>query len=147
MRERFKSKTIRAVLECGGNGRAYFTPQARGNQWTNGGAGCAEWTGVPLADVLKAAEVKSGARYTAHYGADVHLSGDAQKETLSRGMPMKKAMESEVLLVWSMNNLGLENIHGGPLRLIVPGWPGSLSHKWLTRTPGCLARTMATIIY
>ena len=52
------------VLECGGNGRSFFSPPARGNQWTNGGAGCAEWTGVRLADVLKAAGVKPSAVYT-----------------------------------------------------------------------------------
>ena len=72
------------VLECGGNGRSFFTPQARGNQWTNGGAGCAEWTGVRLADVLKAAGVKPSAVFTGHYGADPHLSGDAKQATRCR---------------------------------------------------------------
>ena len=66
------------VMECGGNGRSFFTPQARGNQWTNGGAGCAEWTGVRLADVLKAAGVKPSAVFSGHYGADPHLSGDTR---------------------------------------------------------------------
>ena len=56
----------------------FFRRPARGNQWTNGGAGCAEWTGVRLADVLKAARPKPSANYTAHYGADLHLSGDAE---------------------------------------------------------------------
>ncbi|KAA2237088.1 sulfite oxidase [Salinarimonas soli] len=133
LRSRFQPKTYRMVLECGGNGRASFTPQARGNQWTNGGAGCAEWTGVPLAEVLKAAGLKDSARYTAHYGADPHLSGDPTKETLSRGMPMQKAMEEHGLVVFAMNGEPLPHIHGGPVRLVIPGWPGSLSHKWLTR--------------
>ena len=83
-RRRFQPVTRRMVLECGGNGRSFFTPQARGNQWTNGGAGCAEWTGVRLADVLKAAGVKPSAVFTAHYGADPHLSGDAQGRDLAR---------------------------------------------------------------
>ena len=74
------------VLECGGNGRAAFSPPARGNQWTNGGAGCAEWTGVPLGDVLKAAGLKPRAKYTAHYAADLHLSGNPNTPTLSRGV-------------------------------------------------------------
>jgi len=133
LRARFQPKTYRMVLECGGNGRAFFTPQARGNQWTNGGAGCAEWTGIPLAEVLKAAGVKDTARYTAHYGADPHLSGDISKETLSRGMPIAKAMEEHGLVVFAMNGEPLPHIHGGPARLVIPGWPGSLSHKWLTR--------------
>jgi sulfite oxidase len=133
LKARFPQKTYRMVLECGGNGRSFFTPQARGNQWTNGGAGCAEWTGVPLAEVLKAAGLKETGKYTAHYGADPHLSGDASKESLSRGMPIPKAMEEHGLVVFSMNGQPLPNIHGGPVRLVIPGWPGSLSHKWLTR--------------
>ena len=133
LKGRLSPKTYRMVLECGGNGRSFFHPQARGNQWTNGGAGCAEWTGVPLAEVLRAAGLKDTAKYTAHYGADPHLSGDPTKESLSRGMPIAKAMEEHGLIVWAMNGEPLPTIHGGPLRLVVPGWPGSLSHKWLTR--------------
>jgi DMSO/TMAO reductase YedYZ molybdopterin-dependent catalytic subunit len=133
LKSRFQPRTYRMVLECGGNGRSFFHPQARGNQWTNGGAGCAEWTGVPLADVLKAAGLKNSAAYTGHYGADPHLSGDTTKESISRGMPIKKAMDEHNLIVWAMNGEPLPNIHGGPVRLVVPGWPGSLSHKWLTR--------------
>ena len=71
LKSKYKAQTRRSVLECGGNGRGFFSPTARGNQWTNGGAGCAEWTGVRLSDVLKAADPKSSAIYTAHYGADV----------------------------------------------------------------------------
>jgi sulfite oxidase len=133
LKQRFKAKSYRMVLECGGNGRSFFTPQARGNPWTNGGAGCAEWTGVPLRDVLRAAGLKPTAVYTAHFGTDVHLSGDPTKETLSRGVPVKKAMDSYTLIVWATNGQPLPNIHGGPLRLVIPGWPGSASHKWLSR--------------
>src|SRR6266404_3498782 len=133
LKSKYKAVTRRMVLECGGNGRAAFSPPARGNQWTNGGAGCAEWTGVPLADLLKAAGLKPSAKYTAHYSADLHLSGDASKPSISRGVRIEKAMDPNTMIVWSMNGQPLPNIHGGPVRLIVPGWAGSASQKWLTR--------------
>ena len=133
LKQKYKAVTQRMVLECGGNGRSAFSPQARGNQWTNGGAGCAEWTGARLADVLKTAGVKPGAIYTAHYSSDLHLSGDASKPPLSRGVRLAKAMDPNTLIVWAMNGQPLPNIHGGPVRLVVPGWPGSASQKWLTR--------------
>jgi DMSO/TMAO reductase YedYZ molybdopterin-dependent catalytic subunit len=133
LKSKFKPVTRRMVLECGGNGRSFFTPQARGNQWTNGGAGCAEWTGVRVADVLKAAGVKSSAVFSGHYGADPHLSGDASKPALSRGVPIKKLIDENNLIVWAMNGQPLPNIHGFPVRLVIPGWPGSVSAKWFNR--------------
>ena len=132
LKKRFRPVTRRLVLECGGNGRSFFTPTARGNQWTNGGAGCAEWTGVRLADVIRAAGLKSSAVYTGHYGIDGSLA-DASRPAMSRGVPIRKAIDQNNLIVWAMNGEPLPNIHGGPVRLIVPGWPGSLSAKWLTR--------------
>lgn len=133
LKSKYKAQTFRMVLECGGNGRAGFSPPARGNQWTTGGAGCAEWTGVRLADVLKTAGLKSSAIYTAHYGADQHLSGDPKRHTVSRGVRLAKALEPHSMIVFAMNGQPLPNIHGGPVRLIYPGWAGSASQKWLTR--------------
>jgi DMSO/TMAO reductase YedYZ molybdopterin-dependent catalytic subunit len=133
LKQKYKAVTQRMVLECGGNGRSAFSPPARGNQWTNGGAGCAEWTGVRLADVLKTAGLKPTAKYTAHYSADLHLSGNPNTPSLSRGVRIEKAMDANTLIVWAMNGQPLPNIHGGPVRLIVPGWAGSASQKWLTR--------------
>jgi len=133
LKKRFQPKTYRMVLESGGNGRSYFVLPAPGSQWTNGGVGCAEWTGVPLADVLRSAGVKASAVYTANYGADAPLSGDTKSVVLSRGVPLRKAMDQYSLLVWAMNGKPLESIHGAPLRLLIPGWPGSVSHKWLTK--------------
>jgi sulfite oxidase len=132
LKAKFRPVTQRMVLECGGNGRSFFSPQARGNQWTNGGVGCAEWTGVRLADVIKAAGLKSSAVFTGHYGADRNLA-DASKDAISRGVPMKKALDANNLIVFAMDGQPLPNIHGGPVRLIIPGWPGSVSSKWLTR--------------
>jgi DMSO/TMAO reductase YedYZ molybdopterin-dependent catalytic subunit len=133
LKARFAQKTYRMVLECGGNGRSFFEPQAEGNPWTHGGAGCAEWTGVSLADVLRAAGLKETARHTAHFGADPDKTGSRDVQAMSRGMPIAKALEEHTLLAWAMNGEALPFLHGGPLRLVVPGWPGSLSQKWLTR--------------
>jgi len=133
LKKKFKKVTYQLQLECGGNGRSAFEPPARGNQWTNGGAGCARWSGVALADVLKAAGLKPSAKYTAHYGADVHLSGDPNTPSLSRGVRLAKAMDQHSLLVFEMNGKPLMNIHGFPVRLLYPGWSGSASQKWLKR--------------
>ncbi len=133
LKRRGVARTWRMVLECAGNGRSFFVPTARGEPWTNGGVGCAEWTGVALADLLRAAGVRSSAVYTANYGADTPLSGDPASPPLSRGVPIRKALDGSSLLVWAMNGKPLEPIHGGPLRLVVPGWPGSVSHKWITK--------------
>jgi DMSO/TMAO reductase YedYZ molybdopterin-dependent catalytic subunit len=133
IKSKFKPVTQRMVLECGGNGRSFFTPRASGNQWTNGGASAAEWTGVRLADVIRAAGLKPSAVFTGHYGADLHLSGDPKREALSRGVPIKKLMNENNLIVWAMNGQPLPLIHGFPVRLVIPGWPGSVSNKWFTR--------------
>jgi sulfite oxidase len=133
IKAKFPHITQRMVLECGGNGRAYFSPQADGVQWHHGGAGCAEWTGVRLRDVLQFAGLKETARFTGHFGADPALDAQHPSPPISRGVPIAKAMDENTLLVFAMNGKPLLPIHGFPLRLIVPGWVGSVSHKWLTR--------------
>ena len=121
------------VIECAGNGRAQFDPPTLGNQWTYGAVACARWTGVRLTDVLDAVGIRPSAVYTAHYGKDTHLSGDPARHPISRGIPVSKAMDGSVLLAFEQNGAPLHPMHGAPLRLVVPGWPGSCSHKWLTR--------------
>lgn len=129
----FENVTLALVLECGGNGRAFFEPGASGNQWTVGAVGCPQWTGVRLRDVLEKAGVKSSAVYTGHYGNDVDISGDTDKVVISRGVPIEKAMEPEALIAWAMNDEDIPALHGFPLRLVIPGYPGSVSQKYLTR--------------
>lgn len=133
MRDQFEVHTMALVIECGGNGRAFFDPPASGNQWTVGAVGCSEWTGVRLKDVLEAAGVQDGVVYTAHYGADTHLSGDPDKLPISRGVPIAKALTDDVLIAFEQNGEPMHIHNGAPLRLVVPGWPGSCSQKWLTR--------------
>ena len=133
LKSKFEVITRKICIECGGNGRAFFDPKAKGNQWSLGAVACAEWTGVRLIDVLKAAGVKKEAIYTAHYGADTHLSGKPGKLPISRGVPIKKGMDSNNLIAFAMNGEAIHPMNGAPLRLHIPGWPGSFSHKWFNR--------------
>lgn len=133
LKEKFEVVTQAIWIECGGNGRSFFEPPARGNQWTVGAIACSEWTGVRLRDVLAASGVQDSAIYTAHVGADTHLSGNPDKLPISRGFPIEKAMTDNSLIAFAMNGEALHPMNGAPLRLVVPSWPGSLSHKWLTR--------------
>ena len=136
LRNDFETVTLRLQIECGGNGRRFMTPPARGNQWSFGAISCAEWTGVRLRDLLMRAGLKESAVYTAHYGADPHLSGDPSKEAISRGVPIEKALEPHTIVAFAMNGEEIPLLNGHPLRVIAPGWPGSCSQKWLTRIWG-----------
>ena len=133
LKANFEHYTLQLQIECGGNGRSEFYPPARGNQWTTGAIGCPEWTGVRLRDVLEFCGIKDDAVYVAYEAADRHLSGDASKQPISRGVPMHKALEDESMIVWAMNGEPLPLLHGYPLRLMCAGWPASVSGKWLTK--------------
>ena len=133
LKTRFEHHSYQLTLECGGNGRSEFNPPAKGNQWTNGAVGCPIWTGVRLADVLKDVGIKDDAVYIGYYGKDTHLSGNAAKDPISRGVPMHKALEKESLIAWSINGEDLPLMNGHPLRLVFGGWPASTSGKWLER--------------
>lgn len=132
LKERFEVVSAALVIECAGNGRAFFRPEAEGGQWTYGAVGCSYWTGVRLADVLQSVGVKSDAIYTAHYSSDTETSGESEPP-LSRGIPISKAMNPHTLIAFSQNGKDIHHHNGAPLRLVVPGWPGACSQKWLTR--------------
>ncbi|MBT5185593.1 MAG: molybdopterin-dependent oxidoreductase, partial [Kordiimonadaceae bacterium] len=86
LKSQFEEVSYDLLVECGGNGRAFFDPPASGNQWTYGAVACSNWTGVRLRDVLNAAGVKPEVIYTAHEGTDSHLSGNPDLHPVSRGM-------------------------------------------------------------
>ena len=133
LKNKFEVVTKALQLECGGNGRAFFKPPASGNQWSYGAISCSEWTGIKLADVIKASGIKRSTIYTGHFGADIHLSGDETISPLSRGVPINKALDENNIIAFAMNGKNIPIIHGAPLRLICPGWPGSTSQKWLNK--------------
>ncbi|MDC6388623.1 sulfite oxidase [Maribacter sp. PR1] len=131
LKSKFKNYTYQLTLECGGNGRSEFNPPAKGNQWTIGAVSCAEWTGVRLRDVLEDVGIQPDAVYIAYHGADMHLSRNPNKESISRGAPMTKALQDETLLAFAMNGEDIPLAHGFPLRLVAGGWPASVSGKWI----------------
>ncbi len=135
-----QSRTVAVTMECAGNGRAYLTPQASGAQWERGAVGNAEWTGVLLSDLLNRAGLKPSAREVVFEGADRgeirEPGGPVGTTSYARGMPLRKANQ-DVLLALGMNGQPLTPAHGSPLRVIVPGWYGMASVKWLTRIIAC----------
>jgi DMSO/TMAO reductase YedYZ molybdopterin-dependent catalytic subunit len=133
LKSEFEVHHYQLTLECGGNGRSEYNPPAKGNQWSLGAVGCPKWTGVRLRDVLNRVGIKSDAVYIGYYGADTHLSGAADKTVISRGVPIRKAIEDESLIAWAINDQPLPLMHGAPLRLVFGGWPASTSGKWLNK--------------
>lgn len=131
LQENFAHVTQDAVLECAGNGRAFFPHETSEPLWTTGAVGCIRWTGVRLRDLLAQCEPTAAAVYTGHYAPDRAIDSDGP--ALSRGLPIGKALAPETMIAWAANGAPLPFLHGGPLRVVAPGYPGSAWHKWVTR--------------
>ncbi|MEP2775927.1 MAG: sulfite oxidase [Luteolibacter sp.] len=134
--EAMERRTITTTMECAGNGRTFLEPQRAGAQWEGGAVGTAEWTGVPLADLLTRAGVRASAREVILIGADLGEIKEPPRPEgeihYSRSLPLKKATD-DVLLAMAMNGQRIAPSHGFPLRAVVPGWYGMAAVKWLTR--------------
>lgn len=128
--QKMKQVTVEAVLQCAGNGRGLFKPRVAGVQWKYGAMGNAEWTGVRLAELLKAAGVTKEAKHLQMHGADRPVN--EKTPWFIRGMPIEKAMHPDTLVALKMNGKPLSPLHGFPARLVVPGWVGDDWIKWLT---------------
>jgi DMSO/TMAO reductase YedYZ molybdopterin-dependent catalytic subunit len=128
--QKLPQHTLPAVIECTGNGRGFYTPKVPGIQWGRGAIGNAEWTGPRIADILKLAGASTSAAFVDADGAD---TGVASTPDFVRSLPMKKAMDPGTILALKMNGQPLPDIHGAPARLIVPGWDGTSSVKWVVR--------------
>lgn len=124
---RLPSVSALRYLECAGNGRSFFkealNKAAKGTQWKLGAIGVAEWTGVPLQEILQRAGLKRTA-------VDVMPTG-LDTRRIERPLPVAKALEDDTLLVYAMNGDVLTPDHGFPVRLLVPGWIGIASIKWV----------------
>jgi len=124
------SSTIPVTLECAGNGRALLEPRAISQPWLVEAIGTAEWTGTSLAGLLEEAGVGDDTVELVFTGADRGVQGDIEQD-YQRSLPLAEALRPEVLLAYEMNGRPLEPQHGFPLRLLVPGWYGMTSVKWL----------------
>ena len=125
----FPRAELVSVLECAGNGRAFFRPAVAGLQWENGSVGNARWTGVRLVDVLKKAGCQATAKEVLFNGADVPIG---TMPDFMRAIPLAKAIHPDTLLAFEMNGQALTPSHGYPLRVVAPGWAGDNWVKWLT---------------
>jgi len=135
LREAFRERTVTATLQCAGNRRSRLMA-IRGipgeAPWGPGATGTAVWSGVALADVLALAGPLVGASDVGFEGAD--LSPEIEPvQRFGGSIPLDKASRSEVLLAWTMNGKPLAAVHGAPLRVVVPGYIGARSVKWLER--------------
>ena len=131
--QNMRSKTQVVTLECAGNGRALFDRPTDGEKWGLGAVSTAEWTGVPLVEILDRAGVRQDAKDVLFRGADGGaVDGLPASIRFERSLRVDDARDSDVLLAYAMNGEPLPVEHGYPLRLIVPRWYAVASVKWLT---------------
>jgi DMSO/TMAO reductase YedYZ molybdopterin-dependent catalytic subunit len=122
--------THRVTLECAGNGRALLEPRPVSQPWLTEAVGTAEWTGTPLAPLLREAGLDPEAVEVVFTGADHGIERGVEQD-YQRSLPLADALREEVLLAYEMNGAPLPPQHGAPLRLVVPGWYGMAHVKWL----------------
>jgi len=123
--------TLPVTMECAGNGRARMSPIPASQPWLVEAVGTAEWTGTPLRPLLESAAVAKGAVDVVFSGADRGIEGGIE-QNYERALPLAEAVRKNVLLAYEINGQPLSPQHGFPLRLVVPGWYGMASVKWLT---------------
>ena len=130
---RARPAVTRAVtMECAGNGRARMEPHVVSQPWLLEAVGTAEWTGTPLRGLLEEAGIGRDAVDVVFTGLDRGVEGGLEQD-YQRALPLEEAMREDVLLAYEMGGAALPPQHGFPLRLLVPGWYGMTSVKWLTR--------------
>jgi len=119
------------TLECAGNGRSLMQPRWPSMPWTCEAVGTARWGGARLSDVIELAKPDDTATELVFCGADSGVDG-GDYHTFKRSLTLAQIAATDVMLAWEINGQPLPPQHGFPLRLIVPGWFGMASVKWLT---------------
>ena len=125
------STVQRMTLECAGNGRRGMNPAPAGTPWGYGAVSVVEFTGTPLSNALDKAGILEEAVEVVFYGADRGDVAPGRTEAYVRSLPLKVALSPDTILAWEMNGEPLTANHGFPLRLVLPGWYGMASVKWL----------------
>jgi sulfane dehydrogenase subunit SoxC len=124
--------TAPVTMECAGNGRAQLDPRPISQPWLAEAVGTAEWTGTPLAPLLAEAGLLDDALEVVFTGLDRGVEGGAE-QVYERSLTVADAVRGDLLLAYACNGVPLPAQHGFPLRLVVPGWYGMTSVKWLDR--------------
>jgi sulfane dehydrogenase subunit SoxC len=122
---------LAVTMECAGNGRALLEPRPISQPWLQEAVGTARWRGTPLRALLKEAALEDGAVEILFAGVDRGVENEAEQR-FERSLSVFEAMRPDVLVAYEMNGDPLPPQHGFPVRLIVPGWYGMASVKWLT---------------
>lgn len=130
--KKMPTQTVTMVLQCSGNGRGMFPSKPSGTGWLVGAAGCVMWTGVPVRELVRMlGGADAAAKFLTATGGEVLPAGIDPKTRVERSVPLP-AME-DALVAWELNGQPIPLAHGGPLRLIVPGFTGVNSVKYVKR--------------
>ena len=127
----FPEKRLNVLMECAGNGRSYMSPKISGTPWNLGAVSQAEFTGTSLCYLLEHASLSADTEEIKFKGADKGKIPAGETENYIRSLPVDKALHPDTMIAWKMNGAELTHQHGYPLRLVVPGWYGMASVKWL----------------
>src|SRR5919197_39735 len=129
--ERRPGAELRVTMECAGNGRARLDPRPVSQPWLLEAVGTARWAGTPLRPLLEEAGVGESAVEVLFTGLDRGIDGGVE-QSYQRSLLLEEALRDDLLLAYDMNGQPLPPQHGFPLRLVVPGWYGMTSVKWLS---------------